>query len=43
MNPLMLGYRNLNPSHYDLDPFPKGYQKLNFEKFNGIDDELLIK
>ena len=36
MNPLMLGYRNPYPSHYDSIPFSKGYQKSNFEKFNRI-------
>jgi len=36
MNPPMLGYRNPYPSHYDSIPFPKGYQKPNFEKFDGI-------
>jgi len=36
MNPPVLGYRNPYPSHYDSISFPKGYQKLNFEKFDGI-------
>jgi len=36
MNPPMLGYRNLYPSHYDFILFPKGYKKPNFEKFDGI-------
>ena len=36
MNPPVLGYRSPYPSHYDSIPFPKGYQKPNFEKFNGI-------
>jgi len=36
MNSLVLGYRNSYPSHYDSTPFPKGYQKQNFEKFDGI-------
>ena len=35
MSPLVLGYRNPYPSHYDSVPFPKGYQKPNFEKFVG--------
>ena len=38
MNPPVLGYRNPYPSHYDLIPFPKGYQKPNFEKFDGINE-----
>jgi len=36
MRPLVLGYRNPYQSHYDSVPFPKGYQKPNFEKFDGI-------
>jgi len=36
MNPPMLGYRNPYTSHYDSIPFPKGYQKQNFEKVDGI-------
>ena len=36
MSPPVLGYKNPYPSHYDSVPFPKGYQKLNFEKFDGI-------
>jgi len=36
MNPPVLGYKNPYPSHYDSISFLKGYQKLNFEKFNGI-------
>ena len=35
MSPSILGYRNPNVSYYDSVPFPKGYQKLNFEKFDG--------
>ena len=34
MSPLVLGYRNPYPSHYDSVSFPRGYQKLNFEKFD---------
>ena len=30
MNPPVLGYRSLYPSHYDSVPFPKGYQKPYF-------------
>jgi len=30
------GHRNPYPTHYDLVPFPKSYQKPNFEKFDGI-------
>jgi len=36
VSPPMLGYRNPYPTHYDSVPFPKGYQKPNFEKFDGI-------
>jgi len=36
MSPLVLGYRNPYPSYYDSIPFPKGYQKPNFEKFDGM-------
>jgi len=36
VSPLVLGYRNPYPTHYDSVPFPKGYQKPNFEKFDGI-------
>ena len=36
MNPPVLGYRSPYPSHYDSVPFPKGYQKPNFEKFDGM-------
>jgi len=36
MSPPVLGYRNPYPSHYDSVPFPKGYQKPNFEKFDEI-------
>jgi len=32
----VLGCENPYPSHYDLILFPKGYQKPNFEKFDGI-------
>ena len=38
MNPPVLGYRNPYPRHYDLIPFPKGFQKPNFEKFDGINE-----
>jgi len=36
MSPPMLGYKNTYPNYYDLVPIPKGYQKLNFENFDGI-------
>jgi len=36
VSPPVLGYGNPYPSHYDSVPFPKGYQKPNFEKFDGI-------
>jgi len=36
MSPSVLGYRNSYLSHYNSVLFPKGYQKLNFEKFDGI-------
>jgi len=36
VSPPVLEYRNPYPTHYDSVPFPKGYQKPNFEKFDGI-------
>ena len=36
VSPPVSGYRNPYPTHYDSVPFPKGYQKPNFEKFDGI-------
>ena len=36
MTPPVLGYRKPYPSHYDTLPFPNGYQKPYFEKFDGI-------
>ena len=36
MSPSELGYRNPYPSHYDSVPFPKGYQKPKFKRFDGI-------
>ena len=41
MNALVLGYKNLYPSHYDAVLFPKGYQKPNFEMFDGIIDHCM--
>ncbi|KAL6141902.1 hypothetical protein ACLB2K_060188 [Fragaria x ananassa] len=37
LNPPVFGYLKPYPSHYDALSFPKGYQKPNFDKFNGID------
>ena len=36
INPPVLGYRKPYPAHYDTIPFPTGYQKPNFEKFDGL-------
>jgi len=36
MSPPMLGYWNPYPTHYDSVPFPEGYRKPNFEKYDGI-------
>lgn len=36
MNPPVVGYRKPYPAHYDAFPFPHGYQKPTFEKFDGI-------
>ena len=36
MSPPILGYRRPYPSHYDAIPFPKGYQRPTFDKFDGI-------
>jgi len=35
VSPPVLGYRNPYSTHYDSVAFPKGYQKPNFEKFDG--------
>jgi len=40
MNPLVLGYKNPYPSHFDSVPFPKGYQQPNFENYDGINGSL---
>ena len=32
------GCRKPYPAHYDTIPFPTGYQKPNFEKFDGLTD-----
>ncbi|CAB4319825.1 unnamed protein product [Prunus armeniaca] len=34
--PPVQGYRKPFPSHYDAIPFPKGYQRPIFDKFDGI-------
>ena len=31
-----LGYRKPYPAHYDTVPFPRGYQKSSFDKFDGL-------
>ena len=31
-----LGYRKPYPTHYDTVPFPRGYQKPSFDKFDGL-------
>jgi len=36
MTPPVLGYLKPYPSHYDAIPFPKGYQRPIFDKFDGI-------
>ncbi|KAI5338182.1 hypothetical protein L3X38_017453 [Prunus dulcis] len=36
ISPPILGYRKPYPAHYDAFPFPKGYQKLTFDKFDGM-------
>jgi len=36
VSPLVLGYMNPYLTHYDSVPFPKSYQKTNFEKFDEI-------
>ncbi|KAL6284692.1 hypothetical protein ACE6H2_015621 [Prunus campanulata] len=40
MAPLVQGYRKPLPSHYDAIPFPKGYQRPIFDKFDGINSSL---
>ncbi|KAM2041174.1 hypothetical protein ACFX16_035016 [Malus domestica] len=35
MTPI-LGYRKPYPTHYDTVPLPQGYQKLIFDKFDGL-------
>ncbi|KAM1083303.1 hypothetical protein ACFX19_022125 [Malus domestica] len=32
----ILGYRKPYPAHYDTVPFPQGYQKPSFDKFDGL-------
>ena len=32
----ILGYRKPYPAHYDTVPFPHGYQKPSFDKFDGL-------
>ncbi|CAB4278489.1 unnamed protein product [Prunus armeniaca] len=36
ITPHIQGYRKPFPSHYDAIPFPKGYQRPIFDKFDGI-------
>ncbi|XP_061999350.1 uncharacterized protein LOC133716689 [Rosa rugosa] len=36
-NPQFSGYLKPYPAHYDALPFPKGYQKPTFDKFDGVD------
>ncbi|KAL6284489.1 hypothetical protein ACE6H2_015419 [Prunus campanulata] len=36
LTPPVLGYQKPYPAHYDALPFPKGYQRPKFEKFDGI-------
>ncbi|XP_040372026.1 uncharacterized protein LOC121052108 [Rosa chinensis] len=36
-NPQFSGYLKPYPAHYDTLPFPKGYQKPTFDKFDGVD------
>ena len=36
LNPLVSGYLKPYPSHYDALPFPKGYLKPTFDKFDGV-------
>ena len=35
-NPPVLGYRKPYPVHYDAVPFPAGYQRPIFDKFDGL-------
>ncbi|KAI5347415.1 hypothetical protein L3X38_015294 [Prunus dulcis] len=36
ISPPILGYRKPYPAHYDVLPFPKGYPKPTFDKFDGL-------
>ena len=35
-NPPIMGYRKPYPAHYDFMPYPSGYQRPNFDKFDGV-------
>ena len=36
LTPPILGYQRPYPAHYDAMPYPKGYQRPSFEKFDGV-------
>ncbi|XP_024199875.1 uncharacterized protein LOC112203083 [Rosa chinensis] len=36
LNPPVSGYLKPYPAHYDALPFPKGYQRPTFDKFDGV-------
>ena len=35
-DPPMMGYRKPYPANYDIVPYPPGYQRPKFDKFDGI-------